>query len=228
MCGRFTLKSPLRLKFEGISDARVPPPVLLPRYNIAPSQEVLAITGSESERQLSTFVWGLIPSWSKEPKGFINARSETLQSKASFNDSFQRRRCLIPADGFYEWKRQGKIKQPYYFQLKDESQFAFAGIWDRWQKDGASVVSCSIITTVPNELLAQIHNRMPVMLAADAQDKWLSDSGPRDLMALLEPFPEDEMKSFPVSTRVNHTQIDEPSLVEPVEVVEEPENLRLF
>jgi len=228
MCGRFTLKSPRRLGFAGPGNSQLPPPTLIPRYNIAPSQEILAVIGSEDERRLSAFVWGLIPSWSKEPKGFINARSETLEVKRSFSESFQRRRCLIPADGFYEWKRRGKSKQPYYFQLRDESQFAFAGVWDRWEKDGVSINSCSIITTVPNELLATIHDRMPVMLAPDAQEKWMRDSGPEELLGLLVPFPADAMKSFPVSKQVNHAQIDEPSLVEPVELVEEPENLMLF
>lgn len=228
MCGRFTLKAPRRLGFPWEGNVQLPASVLLPRYNIAPSQEILAIIGSEDERRLSAFVWGLIPSWSTEPKGFINARSETLEAKRSFSESFQRRRCLIPADGFYEWKRRGKSKQPYYFQLQDESQFAFAGIWDQWQKDGASINSCSIITTVPNELLATIHNRMPVMLAPEAQNRWMRDSGPEKLMKLLAPFPAEEMKSFPVSQKVNHAQVDEPSLVEPVELVDEPENLMLF
>lgn len=228
MCGRFTLKSPRRLKVEGTSTSHLPPATLLPRYNIAPSQEILAITESENQRQLSVFVWGLIPSWSNEPKGFINARSETLELKPSFSESFQRRRCLIPADGFYEWKRKGKSKQPHYFQLQDESQFAFAGIWDRWQKDGASITSCSIITTVPNELLATIHDRMPVMLAPEAQARWLRDSGPAELRELLVPFPANEMKSFPVSSQVNHAQIDGPTLVEPVELIEEPQDLMLF
>ncbi|MBC8032175.1 MAG: SOS response-associated peptidase [Pyrinomonadaceae bacterium] len=228
MCGRFTLKAPRRLGFPGVGNSQLPESTLLPRYNIAPSQEILAIIGSEDERQLSAFVWGLIPSWSSEPKGFINARSETLEVKRSFSESFQRRRCLIPADGFYEWKRKGKSKQPYYFQLQDESQFAFAGIWDRWEKGGASINSCSIITTAPNELLATIHDRMPVMLAPEAQDRWMRDSGPEELMQLLAPFPADAMKSFPVSSKVNHAQVDEPSLVEPVELIEEPENLMLF
>ena len=134
MCGRFTLRSPLKLKFDAISRSQLPPPTLLPRYNVAPSQEILAITEVEDQRQVSAFVWGLIPFRSSEPKGFINARSETLELKPSFSESFKRRRCLIPADGFYEWKRNGKSKQPYYFQLQDESPFAFAGIWDRWQK----------------------------------------------------------------------------------------------
>ena len=225
MCGRFTLRTSRRISEIG-SD--LPPGTLVPRYNIAPSQEILAEIGSEDERRVIALVWGLVPHWSGEPKGIINARSETLQSKPSFSESFQRRRCLIPADGFYEWKRRGKSKQPYYFQLQDESQFAFAGIWDEWKKGGDSITSCAIITTTPNELLATIHDRMPVMLTPDAQSKWLRDSGPEELMDLLVPFPADAMKSFPVSKQVNHAQIDEPSLVEQVELIEEPENLRLF
>lgn len=225
MCGRFTLRTPRRFKDIG-SD--LPAATLVPRYNIAPSQEILAEIGSEDERRLTAFVWGLVPSWSGEPKGIINARSETLETKPSFSESFQRRRCLIPADGFYEWKRRGKSKQPYYFQLQDESQFAFAGIWDEWKKDGVSITSCAIVTTAPNELLATIHDRMPVMLTRDAQDQWLRDSGPDELMKVLKPFPAEAMKSFPVSKQVNHAQIEEPSLVEPVELIEEPENLMLF
>ncbi len=225
MCGRFTLRTPRR--FKDLS-ANLPAATLVPRYNIAPSQEVLAIIGTEDEQRVSAFVWGLVPSWSGEPKGIINARSETLESRPSFAESFHRRRCLIPADGFYEWKRKGKSKQPYYFQMQDEAQFAFAGIWDEWKKDGASITSCAIITTVPNELLATIHDRMPVILAPTAQGKWLSDSGPDELLSLLRPYSAAEMKSFPVSKRVNHAKVEEPSLVEPVELIEEPENLTLF
>ena len=226
MCGRFTLKSPRR--FEVPTDSELPPATLLARYNIAPSQEILAITQSDDERRLAPFVWGLIPSWSEEPKGYINARSETLEVKRSFRESFENRRCLIPADGFYEWQRRGKLKQPHYFQLDDESPFAFAGIWDRWRRDGTTITSCSIITTVANELLATIHDRMPVILMPEAQEQWLRDDRPEFLMDLLVPFPARGMKSFPVSQKVNYAKIDEPSLVEPVEIVEEPENLRLF
>lgn len=228
MCGRFTLRSPLKLKFDAISKTHLPPPTLLPRYNVAPSQEILAITEFENQRQVSSFVWGLIPSRSSEPKGFINARSETLELKPSFSESFERRRCLIPADGFYEWKRNGKSKQPYYFQLQDESLFAFAGIWDRWQRGADSITSCSIITTEPNDLLATIHDRMPVMLGPEAQERWLHDTGAAQLLELLVPFPANEMKSFPVSLQVNHAKVEGPSLVEPVDVIEGPENLRLF
>src|SRR5436190_11198161 len=151
MCGRFTLKSPGRTKFDGVNRSHLPP--LFPRYNIAPSQGVLAIVQREAEREAVFLQWGLIPSWSKEPKGFINARAETLPEKPSFSESFQRRRCLIPADGFYEWKRTGRARQAFFFQMKDDAPFAFAGVWDEWQKDGVSIKSCAIVTTTANALL---------------------------------------------------------------------------
>jgi|SRR6185436_506812 len=225
MCGRFTLRRPERIKFEQMRRLSE----ILRRYNIAPSQEVVGITQSDDRRNLSLFVWGLIPSWSKEPKGFINARAETLEDKPSFSESFLQRRCLIPADGFYEWQRSGKTKQPYYFQLADEGPFAFAGIWDEWQKDGVSIASCAIITTKPNQLLTTIHDRMPVMLSEEAQDAWLrADARPKELMSLLVPYPAAAMKSYPVSQRVNHAQAEDAELVEPIDLVAEPTNLRLF
>ncbi len=227
MCGRFTLRSPGRIRFDGVRNSHLPS--LAPRYNIAPSQEVLTVTESQGRRELSLFLWGLIPSWSKEPKGFINARSETLEQKPSFSESFQNRRCLIPADGFYEWKRNGKSKQPYYFQLKDETPFAFAGIWDEWQKEGVSITSCSIVTTTPNELLATIHDRMPVILHPEAQDVWLrNDSELIELKRFLIPFPASAMKSYPVSQQVNHAQAENAQLVEPIDLSEEVTNLTLF
>ena len=216
MCGRFTLKSPGRLKFDNFDRANLPP--LLPRYNIAPSQPVLTITQRKDEREAALMQWGLIPAWSKDAKGFINARSESIADKPSFSESFQRRRCLIPADGFYEWQRSGKIAQPYYFQLQDEAPFAFAGIWDKWQSDGNSIISCAIITTSANELLATIHDRMPVILPAAAYDQWLDDEfNPIKLTSLLAPFPADEMKSHAVSYDVNGTKVDDEHLVQPVE-----------
>ena len=227
MCGRFTLRSPGRIKFDRARNSHLPS--LVPRYNIAPSQEVLTITESRGRRELCSFVWGLIPSWSKEPKGFINARCETLEEKPSFSESFEKRRCLIPADGFYEWKRKGKSKQPYYFQMTDESPFAFAGIWDEWQRDGSSTISCSIITTTPNELLSTIHDRMPVILPPETQDAWLrNDTEPAELKRLLIPFPASAMKSYPVSQRVNHSQAENAQLVEPIELNQAGTNLTLF
>jgi putative SOS response-associated peptidase YedK len=216
MCGRFTLKSPGRIKFDRADRSNLPP--LSPRYNIAPSQNVLAVVQHDSACEAAFFQWGLIPSWSKDGKGFINARFETIEDKPSFSESFQRRRCLIPADGFYEWQRSGKIAQPYFFQLQDESVFAFAGIWDEWQGDGKSIASCAIITTRANELLATIHDRMPVILRPESQDPWLDDnSEPGTLRNLLAPFPAAEMASHAVSYDVNHPKIDDEYLTRPVE-----------
>jgi putative SOS response-associated peptidase YedK len=162
--------------------------------------------------------WGLIPSWSAKPVGFINARAETLQTKPSFREAFEKRRCLIPADGFYEWEKLGKERQPYYFQMKDEAPFCFAGIWDEWQRGGVSITSCAIITTTPNEMLAPIHNRMPVILRSEDQDTWLrSNAKPQELKDLLAPLSANEMKRHPVSSDVNHPKIDDEHLVSPVE-----------
>lgn len=216
MCGRFTLKSPGRIKFDRVDDSNLPP--LFPRYNIAPSQKVLAVVPNDGVREAAFLQWGLIPSWSKESTGFINARSETIEDKPSFSESFQKRRCLIPADGFYEWQRSGKIAQPYFFHMRDESPFAFAGIWDRWQRDGKVIASCAIITTAANELLTSIHDRMPVILPPESHDRWLSDdSKPVTLRNLLAPYPASEMMSHPVSYDVNHPKIDDEYLTRPVE-----------
>lgn len=225
MCGRYTLRSRGKAKPYGVPASQLPlpelllPEVLSPRYNIAPTQDVLVILDRKHEREVALLQWSLVPSWSKEPIGFINARAETLSEKLSFADSFLRRRCLIPADGFYEWKRRGKLKQPFFFQMKDESLFAFAGIWDKWQSGDASITSCAIITTTPNELLAEIHDRMPVILTAEAYDQWLRETAdPRELQALLAPYPAGAMKSFPVSTRVNSALVDDAQLVEEIEL----------
>src|SRR6266850_1023320 len=149
MCGRYTLRSIDRIRIKLAAD-QLELDDILPRFNIAPGQTVLAILDLEPQTIARMLLWGLIPSWSKEPKGFINARAETLETKPSFRESFQRRRCLIPADGFYEWQRSGKIAQPYFFQMPDESPFAFAGIWDEWQGDGKAIASCAIITARAN------------------------------------------------------------------------------
>jgi putative SOS response-associated peptidase YedK len=217
MCGRFTLKSPGRIKFDHVAKSDLP--ALVPRYNIAPSQTILAITQRDSDPEATLLQWGLIPSWSKEPKGFINARAETIEQKRSFSESFQRRRCLIPADGFYEWRRAGRSKQAYYFQLRDEAPFAFAGLWDRWRNYGMSISSCSIITTTANELLAPIHDRMPVILGPDAYEAWLSPEAlPSALKDLLVPLPAAEMKSHPVGSGVNYPENDSEDLIQRVDV----------
>lgn len=216
MCGRFTLKNPGRLKFDRINRSNLLP--LVPRYNIAPTQDIVTILQRRDEREATLMQWGLIPSWSKDARGFINARSETITAKPSFNESFQRRRCLIPADGFYEWQRSGKIAQPYYFQLREETPFAFAGVWDEWSDGEKTITSCAIITTRANELLAPIHDRMPVILRPEAHQEWLDDEfNPVKLENLLVPFPAEEMTSHAVSYDVNHTKVDDEHLVQPVE-----------
>ena len=226
MCGRFTLKRSDRIKVGGLNHFDLDD--FIPRYNIAPSQDVLTVVERASAREARLLQWGLIPSWSKEAKGIINARVETIEDKPSFKESFERRRCLILADGFYEWERNGKISQPYYFQMKDGAPFAFAGIWDRWRSGDRSITSCAIITTTANELLAEIHTRMPVILRPESYDLWLNEnSRAADLKDLLVPFRAIEMTSHPVGYDVNDVKNDGEGLLSEV-VPNMGANMRLF
>lgn len=216
MCGRFTLKQPRRINIINFEDTDLP--TLPPRYNIAPTQDVLTVVEREKTREARMLQWGLIPFWSKEPRGIINARVETIAEKASFNESFQKRRCLIFADGFYEWERSGKISQPYYFQLKDGEPFAFAGVWDKWRANDRVITSCAIITTKANELLSTIHTRMPVILPPELYDFWLNeDSREPELKEILMPFPAAEMISHAVSYDVNDVKNEGEHLLRRVE-----------
>jgi len=211
MCGRFTLHSRDRIKLKESQTLDLP---FEARYNIAPSQKILAIADYGSGPEVRSLVWGLIPSWSTDGKGFINARSETLEDKPSFSESFQRRRCLIPADGFFEWRNVGRSKRPYYFQLSDESQFAFAGIWDQWRNAESSITSCAIITTAANELIEALHDRMPSILQPDSYDVWLDPkTDPAVLKKMLAPFPSSKMRSHPVSSAVNYPENDSAELL---------------
>jgi len=213
MCGRVTLRRPERVRLPRLDTRMLF--ATLPRYNIAPTQSLWTVTEANEERSLWALKWGLIPSWSKKPAGFINARAETLETRPSFKESFLRRRCLIPADGFYEWEKLGKAKQPHYFQVKDKDPFFFAGIWDEWQANGSAIKTCAIITTTANKVLATIHDRMPVILRDEELDTWLrSNAKPSELLELLRPFPDSEMEGFPVSTEVNGADADHPGLVE--------------
>jgi putative SOS response-associated peptidase YedK len=228
VCGRVTLRRPDRVELEGLN-TRALFDTTLPRYNIAPSQELWTITEVNEERSMSPMKWGLIPNWSEKPTGFINARAETLESKPSFRDAFLRHRCLIPADGFYEWEKLGKARQPHYFQMKNSAPFFFAGIWDEWQLDGSSIKSCAIVTTTANKLLATIHNRMPVILTKENVDDWLrSKAKASELRELLAPYPDSEMQGFPVSQEVNGYQVDDARLVEPIDSRDEVRSGMLF
>lgn len=221
MCGRFTLTvDPAQLR-EVFSWLDIPDE-LTPRYNIAPTQPV-AVVPNDGKNKLDFFIWGLIPSWAKDPQigsRMINARAETLAEKPSFRNAYRRRRCLVLADGFYEWRKEpgGKTKTPMYIQLESREPFAFAGLWEVWySKDGDKILSCNIITTEPNELLIKIHNRMPVILPPDTYQEWLAvdEQDPEQLDHLLRPYPANELIAFPVSRQVNSPQNDSPELIIP-------------
>lgn len=226
MCGRFTLHSRDRIRLKGLTSLDLP---FEARYNIAPTQNVLAIADFGKGLEGRMLTWGLIPSWSADGKGFINARAETLEEKPSFSESFRLRRCLIPADGFFEWKRTGREKRPFYFQVDDAMPFAFAGIWDSWSNRGGNVVtSCAIITTAANELVGQLHDRMPAILRHELQDAWLDSKTDRAaLTEMLKPFPSLRMKTHPVSSAVNSPDNDTRDLVCRVDV-EVGQTLSLF
>ena len=222
MCGRFALPLPPQSIAEHFQlDAF---PEFKPRYNIAPSQEVPSIIFDklQSIRIIKMFHWGLIPSWAQDTSlgsRFINARSETLAEKPAFRSAFKKRRCLIPAAGFYEWKRQDNIKQPFFIRMRDEKPFAFAGLWEHWEGDEEKAIeSCTILTTEPNDVMRHIHNRMPVILSAEHYDMWIDPANTNIalLKPLLRPFPSDEMEAYPVSSYVNKPQNDDPRCIEPV------------
>lgn len=191
-----------------------------------PTQTVPVVRQNPTQpiRELSLIRWGLIPSWAKDSSAaaqMINARSETAATKPAFRDALQFRRCLIPADGFYEWQREGKNKQPYCFQVNDGELFAFAGIWERWKDPrGNAIETCSILTTTPNAATAAVHDRMPVILAPDDYDFWLYP-GMRNVAAasdLLKAYDARLMRCYPVSTRINHAANDDESCSAPVEL----------
>jgi putative SOS response-associated peptidase YedK len=221
MCGRFTLTveaAELQAVFGNYNF----PSRFAPRFNIAPSQPILAIP-NDGRNTADFFIWGLIPSWAKDPaigSRLINARGETLAEKPSFRGVFKYKRCLIPADGFYEWKAQAgvKTKLPYFIHMKDRKPFAFAGLWDEWQTpDGGAIRTCTIITTTPNELMKSIHNRMPLILDAADYALWLDPAAqtPERLLPLIKPFPADRMSAYPVSTLVNKPENDRAECIAP-------------
>jgi putative SOS response-associated peptidase YedK len=219
MCGRYTLTTPVEQLAEvfGFDDSSVNLP---PNYNVAPTQGVAAVLEEDGRRHLEVLRWGLIPPWADDPQigsRMINARAETAPEKPSFRRAFRERRCLIPADGFYEWKRMNGGKQPYYIHMKEGRPFAFAGLWESWKDDGGPEIrSCTILTTKPNHLAGEIHDRMPVILPAGSYDVWLDREADRDeLYGLLAPYPEEEMEAYPVSRFVNSPSNNDPRCIEP-------------
>src|SRR5246127_1640558 len=227
MCGRYRLsrrKQILEEHFDSVAGTED----WNPRYNIAPTQLVPIIRQNPKEpiRELSLFRWGLVPRWAKDSSvaaKMINARSETASTNPAFSDALKFRRCLVLADGFYEWQKTGKVKQPYCFEINDGELFAFAGIWDRWNEASSKPLeTCSILTTNPNAVTSSVHDRMPVILDPDSYDLWL-DPGMQNVAAiseLLKPHDASQMRSFPVSTRINRVSNDDEECSRPVEVVE--------
>jgi putative SOS response-associated peptidase YedK len=221
MCGRFTLTVDAESIHVAFPWLEVPGN-LTPRYNIAPTQPV-AVVPNDGKNHLDAFVWGLIPAWAKDPSignKLINARGETLAEKPSFRGAYKRRRCLILADGFYEWVKQpGRAKTPHYIQLESKEPFAFAGLWELWHApDGSEVYSTTIITTEPNDLITKLHNRMPVILPPSAYEQWLdpAEQPAEKLQPLLRPYPAEEMMHYPVSTLVNSPHNETPEVLAPV------------
>jgi len=221
MCGRFTLTANPADVQDTFSNFNFPTQ-FAPRFNIAPSQPVLAIP-NDDKLTADFFVWGLIPMWAKDPSignRLINARGETLAEKPSFRGSYRHKRCLILTDGFYEWKSLAgkKTKTPYFIHMHKRKPFAFAGLWDHWESpDGSSIKTCTIITTTPNELMESIHDRMPVIIHPRDYNKWLDSAPqtPENLQPLIKPYPAEAMSAYPVSTLVNSTTNDAPELVVP-------------
>ncbi len=233
MCGRFTLSQSADAIAKAFQVDEVPE--FPPRYNIAPTQPVpvVRMEGAQPSRKLVLLYWGLVPSWANDLKmgvRMINARAETVAEKPSFRTAFKRRRCLIIADGFYEWqkidgkqandqKTKGK-KQPFYFQVGDHQPFAFAGIWEHWEGSGEAIESCAILTTEANQVLQPVHERMPVILQPEDYEQWLDPSVQKaeSLQPLLRPYPPDTMQRYPVSPQVNSPSFDTPDCIQPVEV----------
>lgn len=223
MCGRYVLK---RKDLEalmsqlGVSDPRE----FVSRYNIAPSTMVPAVrVNADARRESAGLQWGLIPRWSKDPQGgarMANARSEGIATKPAFRDAFRHRRCVIPASGFYEWQTIGRLKYPWLFQLRDESPFLLAGIWEKWQGDGLALETCSLITTTPIDVVRPLHDRSPVILRGADIDTWLNPAivEPARLEPLLAPLPDGLLKATSVSTRVNSVRHEGPECLEPAPI----------
>ena len=221
MCGRFTL-----FEADTILAKDFGAPIsfdLQPRYNIAPTQQILAVRQSMGRegREAVLLRWGLIPRWAKDPSignRMINARAETIAEKPAFRSAFRSRRCLVPSSGFYEWKKEEERKQPYFIRPRGRSSFAFAGLWEQWQgPEGSLVESCTLITTEANELISNLHDRMPVILPPSEYALWLDPgiSDGRRLIPLLQPYPTRELEAFPVEVIVNNPKMDDSRCIAP-------------
>ncbi|MGD8630582.1 MAG: SOS response-associated peptidase [Gammaproteobacteria bacterium] len=220
MCGRFTLHTPESRIREAFHLEHTKPLGLKPRFNVAPSQDIPIIRDSEAGTEMILAKWGLVPSWSKEPKtkySTINARIETVAEKPTYRAPFKHRRCLIPADGFYEWKLVNGHKIPHYIRMRDGDVFAFAGLWDRWEGDGETLDCCSIIVMPANEVMKPLHERMPAIIAPALYDLWLDSrmTDKEEIMRHLNSAPSGNLKTYPVSPWVNVPKHDDERCIQP-------------
>ncbi len=224
MCGRFSLHVTSQELADGTACAKLAGFREEARYNIAPGQWVIVVRPERNERVPGLAQWGLVPSWAKDPKAGprpINARAEGLETKPTFRGAFRHGRCLIPASGFYEWKLAGKHKQPFYIQPKGGlGMFVFAGVMSTWPGSDGELATCAIVTTMPNELMAGIHDRMPVILTPEAQEAWL-DPENRRAADLLRPSDPDQMEAYPVGSAVGNPANEGPELIVPLSVAGE-------
>ncbi len=227
MCGRYTITSApeaIRALFGYAEQPNFPP-----RFNVAPTQPIPIVRLHEGKRQFALMRWGLLPSWVKDLKTFsllINARGESVVDKPAFRAAMKRRRCLIPADGFYEWQAGGTRKQPFYIRAKSGAPLAFAGLWETWTgPNGEELDTAAIVTTNANRTLAPIHGRMPAILAPEAFDLWLNcaEVDSETAAALIRPAPEDLLEAYPISTAVNRVANDNPQIIEPLTAGAEPQ-----
>lgn len=227
MCGRFTRSSPPTAIAEEFGVAVDPALVAAPRFNVCPSENVLVLARGGSAPTLGWMRWGLVPWFAREAKSgprSINARAETLATNRVFREAFERRRCLIIADGFYEWRHAGaeKEKTPYFIRLRSRRPFVFAGVWERWKAtDGEPLLSCAIVTCAANGVVAPIHARMPVIVAPGVRERWIgAEVGGSDLASLLGRYPADEMEAYPVSRLVNAPRNDGPECIRRVDALD--------
>jgi putative SOS response-associated peptidase YedK len=234
VCNRYRLthsKQYLAERFEAADDAIEE----RPRYNIAPTQPVLTVRKEQGKkvRHFTTMRWGLIPSWAKDMSigtQTLNARSESVTTKPAFRDPILRKRCLIPADGFYEWRKMGSVKQPYCFEVGEGEVFALAGLWDEWKSpEGQTIESCTILTTTPNSLVAEMHDRMPVIVSPDKYDLWLDpDVNAFDAIRdILKPYDATLMRLYPVNRKLNNSNNDGPESAAPI-ILNTPTQAKLF
>jgi putative SOS response-associated peptidase YedK len=233
VCGRFTQQRPA----SELADIFAAEPLVEDpgaRFNVAPTDDALVVVQREERRALTAYRWGLVPHWSKDLKAgarMFNARAETLTTSPAFRDAFKRRRCLVPVDSFYEWKREGTIRQPYNIEREDGRPLALAGLWAGWKDPETDTVrrTFTIVTTTPNDAMADLHDRMPVLIPDDAWDRWLDPAGadPSELLAMLQPSDRIALRIYAVNRDVNHVRRDGPALVEPMSAGPPPESLGL-